>query len=190
MNEILVRSWRNGFQAMTDQELEEACGKPKARALMLRDEQGRPKAEGYQQYMDLLLMVMKSELAAYIGKTDEMILKGYAKSWARKLEKQYIRIGIEGIAAAVRSWVDDDENEYMRFPKAAWIAKKCEELNGSPEHERGLRRQRREEERIDAEHQAAMEKYKAEHPEHWKEIEAEAQRRIEAQRGRQMGGLI
>lgn len=184
MNEILIRSWKNGFANMTDQELEEACGRPKARALMLRDAQGRPKREGYEKYMDMLLTLMKQELGAYIGKCDEYVLQGYAKSWARKLEKEYIRIGIEGIAAAVRSWVDDDESEYMRFPKAAWIADKCAELKGSPERERGLRQQRAEEERIREEHEAAVEKYKIEHPEHWKEIEAEARAREIAQHGR------
>lgn len=187
MNEILIRSWRNGFHNMTDAELQEACDRPAARALMLRDEQGRPKREGYEQYMDMLLAVMKQELAAYITKVDEYVLQGYAKSWARKLEREYIRVGIEGIAAAVRAWVDDDESEYMRFPKAAWIADKCRELKGSPERERGLREQRREEERIEAEHKAAIEKYKAENPSHWREIEAEAQKRFIAQNGRQEG---
>lgn len=189
MNEMLIRSWRNGFQAMTDAELEDACGRPQARALMLRDAEGRPKREGYEQYMDMLLAVMKAELGAYTARTDENILKGYAKSWARKLEPEYIRVGIEGIAAAVRAWVDDDASEYMRFPKAAWIAEKCAQLKGSPEHERGLRQQQAEEARIDAEHQMAMEKYKAEHPQHWKEIEEEAQKRFEAQHGRQEGLL-
>lgn len=190
MNEILVRSWRNGFQNMTDAELEEACGKPEARRLMLRDKDGQPKMEGYRKYMDMILTLMRTELGAYTARTNDVILKGYAQSWARKLEKEYIRIGIEGIAAAVRAWVDDDASEYMRFPKAAWIAEKCTELKGSPEHERGLRQQQAEEARIDAEHQMAMEKYKAEHPQHWREIEEEAQKRFEAQHGRQEGGLL
>lgn len=190
MNEILIRSWRNGFQNMTDAELEDACDRPKARALMLRDEQGRPKREGYEQYMDMLLQIMKQELSAYIGKVDEFVLQGYAKSWARKLEREYIRIGIEGIAAAVRAWVDDDESEYLRFPKAAWIANKCAELKGSPERERGLREQKREEERIAAQHRAAVEKYKAEHPQHWREIEEEARRRFIAQNGKPQEGLM
>lgn len=184
MNEILIRSWRNGFQNMTDAELEEACDRPAARALMLRDKDGRPKREGYEKYMDMLLEIMKQELSAYITKVDEFVLQGYAKSWARKLEREYIRIGIEGIAAAVRAWVDDDESEYMRFPKAAWIADKCAELKGSPERERGLRQQRREEERIELEHQQMIEKYKAENPRRWKEIEEEAQKRYIAQNGR------
>ena len=190
MNEILVRSWKNGFQNMTDAELKEACDRPEARRLMLRDKDGQPKMEGYRKYMDMILPLMRTELGAYTARTDDMILRGYAQSWARKLEKEYIRIGIEGIAAAVRAWVDDDTSEYMRFPKAAWIAEKCTELKGSPERERGLRQQRAEEERIEEEHKRAVERYKVEHPEHWKDIEREAQRRAAAQYGRQEGGLL
>ena len=88
MNEILVRSWKNGFQNMTDAELEEACDKPEARRLMLRDKDGQPKMEGYRKYMDMILTLMRTELGAYTARTDDVILRGYAQSWARKLEKE------------------------------------------------------------------------------------------------------
>ena len=186
MNMLTVSNWPHHFEVMTDEQLKAEIEYKNVRRIQLRETNGAIKKDGWRIYAGYLVKLFRDEFAQYIeySKMDEKTLEGLARSWAIGLEREYVLYGVDGIRAAMRSYVANDSSVYYRFPKVGQIKAACAELKGSPEHELGLRQQERNEARIEAEHRAAMDAYKVKHPEEWKRIQEEAAKKFAAQNGR------
>lgn len=186
MNVLTVQNWEQHFEVMSDEQLDTEIKLKKVRKIQLREENGAVKPEGWRIFAGHLVKLFYDEFAQYIDykQLDEKMLLSYARTWAIHLETEYVLYGIDGIRAAMRSYVDEDESVYYRFPKVGQIKARCAMLHGSPEHELGIREQRRNEAEIEAEHRRALEEYKVQNPNKWREIQEEARRRYEAQNGR------
>jgi hypothetical protein len=171
---------------MSEEQLQTEITLKSVRHIQLRETDGTTKPDGWRIFAGHLVRLFKEEFAQYIeySKMDEERLVSLAKVWAVQLEPEYVLYGVDGIRAAMRSYVADDASVYYRFPKVGQIKAACTELKGSPEHELGLREQAKEEARLEAEHQAALDAFRVKHPEEWKRIQEEAARRYEAQNGR------
>lgn len=186
MNIMTVKNWPQRFEAMTDRQLRDEIALKDARRIQLRETDGTGKPDGWRVYAGYILKLFQEEFPEYVASTkmNETELAGIAKHWAIQLEQEYILYGVDGIRAAMRSYVAGDATPYYRFPKVGQVKAECEKLHGSPEHELGLREQARQEARIEAEHQAAIDAYKLQHPDEWRRIQQEAERRKIAQNGR------
>lgn len=188
MNVLTVRTWPQHYACMTEDQLRTEITLKSVRHTQLRTVDGTTKADGWRIYAGHLVKLFKDEFAQYIeySKMDEQRLASLAKSWAIQLESEYVLYGIDGIRAAMRSYVANDASVYYRFPKVGQIKAACTELHGSPEHELGLREQAKREARLEAEHQATMDAYRTQHPEEWRRIQEEARKRAAAQYGREV----
>lgn len=186
MNVLTVRTWPQHFAVMSEEQLQREITLKSVRRTQLREADGTVKPDGWRIYAGHLVKLFRDEFAQYIeySKMDEQRLASLAKVWAIQLEQEYILYGIDGIRAAMRSYVAEDQSVYYRFPKVGQIKAACTELHGSPEHELGLREQQREEAKIEAEHQAALDAWKVKHPEEWRRIQQEAAAKYAAQNGR------
>lgn len=188
MNVLTVQTWPQHFAVMTDEQLQSEIRGKEVRRIQLRDQEGNTKPDGWRIFAGYLVKLFKDEFEQYIeySKMDERRLEALARTWAIQLEREYVLYGVDGIRAAMRSYVADDESVYYRFPKVGQIKAACTLLHGSPEHELGMRQQQREEDRLEAEHQAAFDAWKMEHPEAWRRIQEEARKRMVGQYGREV----
>ncbi len=188
MNVLTVQNWSQHYQMMTDEQLRTEIKLKEVRAIQLREVNGETKPDGWKMFAGHLMKLFDEELTQYIRcrRMDERELLSLARSWAIQLEREYVEYGVDGIRAAMRYFVANDETPNMRFPKVGQIKAACRELKGNPAHVLGLREQERAEARIEAEHQAAVDAFRIEHPERWKEIEKEAEQRMLAQNGRKV----
>lgn len=186
MNVLTVSTWPQRFEAMTDDQLRTEIELKNVRRLQLREVNGRPKTDGWRIYAGHIAKLFNDEFSQYIeySKMDEARLASLAKIWAVQLEPEYVLYGVDGIRAAMRSYVAQDASVYYRFPKVGQIKAACAELHGSPEHELGIREQQKTEARIAAEHQAALDAYRSQHPEEWRRIQEEAAKKFAAAAGR------
>lgn len=186
MNVLTVSTWPQHFQAMSEEQLKREITLKGVRHTQLRETNGRPKADGWRIYAGHIVKLFQEEFSQYIeySKMDEDRLLSIAKTWAVQLEQEYIAYGVDGIRAAMRSYVAQDASVYYRFPKVGQIKAECGNLHGSPEHELGLREQQRQEAQMEARDAAAWDAWKMQHPEEWERIKEEAARREAAQHGR------
>lgn len=180
MNELteLGQAWRDRYSMMSDKELEYEIHRQETMQIMIN------KPDGMKIVVKDFMIMFSEMLPEFTKKMTDKELAAHALSWARKLSPEYIRVGIKGIRAALAAWIDDDKSPYRTFPKPAWIADKCAELQGSPQREKGLREQMQAELIVEREHADFMEKWKRQHPDRWAEIEQEAARREAAMKGR------
>lgn len=158
----------NDLTTMTDNELDIQLALQEERERMFRDEDGKKTVIGE---MEKLLTMLEKCGCKIKGASKDAL----AKIWAGKLKDQIIRIGFTGVQEAAVRWVQDDEDEYNTFPKAAWIYDKCNEIKGDPRVEKSIREQKRREALIEEEHRVEMERWKKKHPAEWKEVEQRAE---------------
>lgn len=186
MNVLTLKTWPQHFAVMSEDQLNTEIHLKSVRKLQLRFQNGTVKPDGWRIYAGHLVRLFKEEFAQYIeySKMDEDRLASLAKVWAIQLEPEYVLYGVDGIRAAMRSYVAEDASVYYRFPKVGQIKAACTLLHGSPEHELALREQQKEEARIEAEHQAAVDAFRTQHPEEWRRIQEKAAQIYAAQNGR------
>lgn len=186
MNVLTVSNWADHYSVMTDDQLQYEVDMKAVRKTQLREINGNVKPDGWRVFAGYLIKLFKDEFVQYIeySKMDERRLQSLARSWSIQLEREYVLYGVDGIRAAMRSYVAEDESVYYRFPKVGQIKAACTLLHGSPEHELGMRKQAEEEARIEAEHIAAVDAFKVQHPEEWRKIEEEAHRKYLEMNGR------
>lgn len=188
MNVLTVQNWPQHFAVMSEDQLQTEINLKQVRRVQLREVDGTVKPDGWRIFAGHILKLFRDEFTQYIdcGKMEQRKLEALSRIWAIQLEKEYVLYGVDGIRAAMRAYVAEDESVYYRFPKVGQIKAACTELHGSPEHELGIRQQQKEEARLEAEHQAAFDAWKVSHPEEWRRIEQEARRREAAQNGRRV----
>lgn len=188
MNVLTVQNWPQHYAVMSEDQLQTEINLKQVRRVQLREADGTVKPDGWRIFAGHILKLFRDEFTQYIeySKMEQRKLEALSRTWAIQLEKEYVLYGVDGIRAAMRAYVAEDESVYYRFPKVGMIKAACTELHGSPEHELGLRMQTKEEARLEAEHQAALDAWKVSHPEEWRRIEQEARRREAAQNGRRV----
>ena len=157
----------NELTTMTNDELDMQLALLDERERMFESEGGKKTVIGE---MEKLLTMLEKCGCKLKGASKDAL----TKIWAGKLKDQIIRIGFTGVQEAAVRWVQDDEDEYNTFPKAAWIYDKCNEIKGDPRVEKSIREQKRREALIEEEHRVEMEKWKKEHPAEWTEVERRA----------------
>ena len=186
MNVLTVQNWSEHYRMMTDEQLKTEKQLVDVRRIQLREENGNTKPDGWRLFAGHLVKLFNEELIQYVRcrRMDERELLALARSWAIQLEQEYITFGVDGIRAAMRYYVANDDTPQMRFPKVGQIKAACKELKGSPGRELGLREQARREAQMEAEHQALIDAFKVEHPDEWARIQEEAEKRMAAQSGR------
>ena len=189
-NLITVANWSQHYAVMSDDDLDREIKLKDVRRIQLREADGTIKRDGWRLFAGHIMRLFKDEFAQYIEdrKLTEQMLVTLSKTWAVQLEAEYVAFGVDGIRAAMRQHVAEDESPYYRFPKVGQIKAMCRKLKGSPEHEKGLREQQRAEAKLEAEHQASFDAWKMKHPDEWRALEKKADK-MRAMYSRQEGAV-
>lgn len=158
----------NELATLSDTDLDKALDELKQRELAIQTDSGRNYIIGKMRECIGLL-----ETWGYKFDGNEVAL---AKLWADGLKEEFVRLGADGIQKAVTLWAENDTSEYRSFPKIPWIIEACKSLNGDPRVEKGRRMQAEAERKLEEEHKAEIEKFKAENPELWEKLQKRAER--------------
>ena len=156
----------NELTILTDAQLDKAIEDVKERELAIQTKNGYKYTVGFMRSM-----IYELRQVGYRVEADDTAL---ARLWAHGLKDDFVRLGENGIKAALTKWAEDCCNEYRSFPTIPQIKEACAQIGGDPRVEKGRRMQAEAERKMEEEHRKEMEELKQKYPDLWEMAEKKA----------------